>query len=96
VVAMLDGTPGLRCHRPDGAFYAFPDMTACLGRTTPGGARIGSDEDFIFALLSEAGVATVHGGAFLSPGHFRISFAAADEVLQEACHRIRRFCLALT
>jgi aspartate aminotransferase len=96
VVAMLDATPGLRCHRPNGAFYAFPDMTACLGRTTRGGVRIGSDEDFVFALLSEAGVATVQGGAFMFPGHFRISFAAADEVLEEACHRIRHFCLTLT
>jgi aspartate aminotransferase len=96
VVAMLDATPGLRCHRPEGAFYAFPDMTACLGRTTPGGARIETDADFVFALLSEAGVATVHGAAFMFPGHFRISFAAADEALEEACRRIRRFCEALS
>ena len=92
VVGMLDATPGLRCHMPEGAFYAFPDMTGCLGRTTAGGTRIGNDWDFAFALLSEAGVATVHGAAFMFPGHFRISFAASDEALREACHRIRRFC----
>jgi len=95
VVAMLDATPGLRCHMPEGAFYAFPDMTACLGRTTAGGTRIESDWDFVFALLSEVGVATVHGSAFMFPGHFRVSFAASDEVLEEACHRIRRFCEGL-
>lgn len=95
VVGMLNATPGLRCHLPEGAFYAFPDMTACIGRTTAGGTRIGGDLDFVLALLSEAGVATVHGEAFMFPGHFRISFAAADESLKEACERIRRFCEAL-
>jgi aspartate aminotransferase len=96
VVGMLDATPGLRCHRPEGAFYAFPDMTACLGRTTAGGSLIGNDWDFVFALLSEAGVATVHGAAFMYPGHFRISFAASDADLEEACRRIRTFCEGLT
>ena len=95
VVGMLDATPGLRCHLPEGAFYAFPDMTASLGRSTAAGTRIESDWDFVFALLSEAGVATVHGAAFMFPGHFRISFAAADENLREACNRIRRFCEGL-
>ena len=95
VVATLNATPGLRCHLPEGAFYAFPDMTQHLGRTTPGGATIASDLDFVFALLSEAGVATVHGSAFMFPGHFRISFAAADDLLDEACRRIRQFCEAL-
>jgi aspartate aminotransferase len=96
VVSMLDATPGLRCHKPEGAFYAFADMTGCLGRTTPKGERIGSDLDFVHALLSEQGVATVQGSAFLAPGYFRVSFAAADSALEEACHRIRRFCEALS
>lgn len=92
VVSLLDSTPGLRCHSPEGAFYAFPDMTACLDRTTRGGRRIGNDEDFVLALLEEEGVATVQGQAFMFPGHFRISFATSDENLAEACRRIRRFC----
>ena len=95
VVPLLDATPGLRCHMPEGAFYAFPDMTGCLGRTTTAGARIASDEDFVMALLTEAGVAAVHGSAFLYPGHFRLSFAAADDLLKEACARIRQFCEGL-
>ena len=95
VVGMLNATPGLRCHVPDGAFYAFPDMTACIGRTTAGGKLIENDWDFVFALLSENGVATVHGSAFLFPGHFRISFAADDAALAEACRRIATFCAAL-
>ena len=95
VVGMLNATPGLRCHMPEGAFYAFPDMTACLGRSTPAGTRIESDWDFAFALLSEGGVATVHGSAFMFSGHFRISFAASDTALEEACRRIRNFCEGL-
>ena len=96
VVAQLDATPHLRCHKPEGAFYAFPDMTGCLGKTTAGGAVIANDWHFVFALLSETGVATVHGAAFMFPGHFRISFAASDEDLAEACRRIRGFCEGLT
>jgi aspartate aminotransferase len=95
VVAQLDATPHLRCHMPEGAFYAFPDMTGCLGKTTAGGAVINNDWDFVFALLSETGVATVHGAAFMFPGHFRISFAASDADLTEACRRIRGFCEGL-
>ncbi|PZW51155.1 phosphonoalanine aminotransferase [Humitalea rosea] len=95
VVGMLNATPGLHCHVPEGAFYAFPDMTACIGRTTAGGTLLENDWDFVFALLSENGVATVHGSAFLFPGHFRISFAADDAALAEACRRIATFCAAL-
>jgi aspartate aminotransferase len=95
VVAALNATPRLRCHLPEGAFYAFPDMSACLGRTTAAGTRIDSDWDFVLALLSEAGVATVHGAAFMFPGHFRISFAAADAQLEDACRRICEFCEGL-
>ncbi|MBU8544201.1 MULTISPECIES: pyridoxal phosphate-dependent aminotransferase [Roseomonadaceae] len=95
IVAALDATPHLRCHLPEGAFYAFPDLTDCIGRTTAGGTKITSDWDFVLALLSEAGVATVHGSAFLFPGHFRLSFAAADTLLDEACRRIRTFCEGL-
>lgn len=70
-------------------------MTGCIGRTTPAGTRIGSDEDVALALLAEGGVAPVHGGAFLDPGHFQLSFAAADHMLGRACARIRRFCEGL-
>ena len=96
IVAALDATPHLRCHLPEGAFYAFPDLTDCIGRTTAGGTKITSDWDFVLALLSEGGVATVHGSAFLFPGHFRLSFAAADTLLDEACRRIRTFCEGLS
>jgi len=95
VVDMLNAAPGLRCHKPEGAFYVFPDMRGCIGKTTAGGKKIETDEDFTIALLEEVGVATVHGAAFLSPGHFRISYATSDDVLKEACTRIQKFCAGM-
>jgi len=95
VVDMLNAAPGLRCHKPEGAFYVFPDMRGCIGKTTAGGKKIETDEDFTIALLEEVGVATVHGAAFLSPGHFRISYATSDDVLKEACTRIKKFCAGM-
>jgi len=95
VVDMLNAAPGLRCHKPEGAFYVFPDMRGCIGKTTAAGKKIETDEDFTIALLEEVGVATVHGAAFLSPGHFRISYATSDDVLKEACTRIQNFCAGM-
>lgn len=95
VVEMLNAAPGLRCHKPEGAFYVFPSMQGCLGKTTAGGRTIGNDEEFCIALLEEEGVACVHGAAFMAPGYFRISYATSDEALQEACGRIQRFCKGL-
>jgi aspartate aminotransferase len=95
VVGMLNACPGLRCSTPEGAFYVFPALHGCLGKTSAGGARIEADEDFVIALLEEQGVAAVHGSAFLFPGHFRISYATDDASLIEACTRIRHFCEGL-
>ncbi len=92
---MLNAAPGITCHRPEGAFYVFPSIRGCLGKTTGRGAAITDDLAFVVALLDEEGVATVHGGAFMYPGHFRISYAADTEVLREACSRIQRFCAAM-
>ncbi len=95
VVDMLNQAPGIRCHKPEGAFYVYPSIHACLGRTTAGGRKIETDEDFVSALLEEEGVAAVHGSAFMFPGHFRISYATDDESLRKACTRIQRFCQGL-
>jgi aspartate aminotransferase len=92
VVEMLNAAPGIRCHKPEGAFYVFPSMQGCLGKTTAGGKAITNDEAFCLALLDEEGVACVHGAAFMAPGYFRISYATSDEALKEACTRIQRFC----
>lgn len=92
VVEMLNRCEGILCHKPEGAFYVFPSVHGCLGKTSAGGRKITTDEDFVVALLEEEGVAAVHGSAFMAPGHFRISYATDDESLREACARIQRFC----
>lgn len=95
VVAMLNEAPGVTCPVPEGAFYVYPSITGCMGKTTPAGTVIDTDEIFAKALLEEKGVAVVFGGAFgLSPC-FRVSYATADETLREACTRIQDFCAAL-
>lgn len=96
VVAMLNAAKGIRCHKPEGAFYVFPSIEGCLGRTSPGGRRLATDEDFVTALLEEEGVAAVHGTAFMAPGYMRISYATSTEALREACLRIQRFCANLS
>jgi aspartate aminotransferase len=96
VVALLNQAPGIICHKPEGAFYVFPAIHGCIGKTTPKGAKINNDEDFVIALLEETGVAAVHGSAFIYPGHFRISYATSTEALREACTRIHKFCESLT
>ncbi len=95
VVDMLNQAQGLNCPKPEGAFYVFPSMQGCIGKTTPRGKPIETDEDFVIALLDEEGVAAVHGSAFIYPGHFRISYATSTEALREACTRIQRFCASL-
>ncbi len=95
VVDMLNQAEGITCHKPEGAFYVFPAIHGCIGKTTPKGVKITNDEDFVIALLDEEGVAAVHGAAFVYPGHFRISYATSTEALREACTRIQRFCAAL-
>jgi aspartate aminotransferase len=95
VVEMLNAAPGIRCHKPEGAFYVFPSMQGCIGKTTKAGKRIETDEDFCIALLEEEGVACVHGAAFMYPGYFRISYATSDEQLVDACTRIQRFCAGM-
>ena len=95
VVDGLNACPGIHCHRPEGAFYVFPSVAGCLGRTTAGGRRIDSDEDFALALLEEAHVATVAGPGFGMSPYVRISTATSDALLTEACRRIRIFCEGL-
>jgi aspartate aminotransferase len=95
VVSMLNQAKGIRCPKPEGAFYVYPDISGCIGKATPAGTVISNDEVFATALLEETGVAVVFGAAFgLSP-NFRVSYATSDEILHEACARIQRFCAAL-
>jgi aspartate aminotransferase len=95
VVGMLNQAAGIRCPTPEGAFYVFPDIRGCLGKTSAGGKKIETDEDFCIGLLEEHGVAAVHGAAFMFPGHFRISYATDDASLRDACTRIQAYCAGL-
>ncbi|CAH2601452.1 Aspartate/prephenate aminotransferase [Rhodovastum atsumiense] len=96
VVEMLNQAPGITCHKPEGAFYVFPSVHGCIGKTSRKGAKITDDESFVIALLDEEGVAAVHGAAFMFPGHFRISYATDTDSLREACRRIQHFCQGLS
>lgn len=96
VVSMLNDAPGLDCQTPVGAFYVYPSCKDLMGRKTPAGKVIETDQDFVTYLLEDKGVACVHGEAFgLSP-HFRISYATSTEALEEACKRIQAACQALS
>ena len=95
VVSMLNQTKGLRCPTPEGAFYVYPSCAEAIGRVSPTGKTIETDEDFVSELLETEGVAAVHGSAFGLGPNFRISYATSNQLLEEACHRIQRFCGAL-
>lgn len=90
VVSMLNQTPGLRCPRPEGAFYVYPDCAGLIGKTTPDGKVLANDEDVAAYFLEAEGVAVVHGAAFGGSPAFRISYATSDAALEEACKRIQR------
>ncbi|RCL03473.1 MAG: aspartate aminotransferase [Candidatus Tokpelaia sp. JSC161] len=95
IVNMLNKAEGLSCSVPDGAFYAYPSCANLIGKRSADGRLIETDEDFVRALLEFESVAVVHGSAFgLSP-HFRVSYAASEEHLEEAGKRIQRFCASL-
>jgi aspartate aminotransferase len=96
VVSMLNQASGLSCPRPEGAFYVYPDCSGLIGKTSPGGKLLDSDEAVAAYLLETEGVAVVHGAAFgLSPA-FRISYATSTKALEEACRRIQRACAAVS
>jgi aspartate aminotransferase len=95
VVDMLNEAPGIRCHRPEGAFYVYPSCADVIGRRTPEGAELRDSEAFARYLLEREGVAAVHGAAFGLDPYLRISYATATELLEEACARIVRACEAL-
>ena len=94
-VRLLNEAEGLTCPTPQGAFYVYPGCAALLGRRTPEGAVLESDEDVARYLLEAAGVAVVHGAAFGLEPYFRISYATSTEALAEACARIGRATRAL-
>jgi aspartate aminotransferase len=95
VVKAFSATPGVTCHNPEGAFYAFASCEGLLGKRTPQGKTIESALDFEAYLLDQANVAVLGGESYGVPGFFRISFASSMEVLEECCSRIARACAEL-
>lgn len=92
VLARLGEVKELRCHKPEGAFYIFPNISQLIGKTTKGGRKIETDVDFVMALVDEHHVATVQGAAYGMSPFFRISYATSTEKLAEGCARIAQFC----
>ena len=92
VVSMLNQTNGITCPVPEGAFYVFPSCADIIGKKSPSGKTIETDEDFVTELLESEGVAVVHGSAFGLGPNFRISYATSEKLLTDACQRIQRFC----
>jgi aspartate aminotransferase len=95
VVDLLNQAPGIRCHRPEGAFYVYPSCAGVIGRRTPDDTELADSEGFARYLLEAEGVAAVHGTAFGLDPYLRISYATATELLEDACRRIIRACEAL-
>ncbi|MGE0194156.1 MAG: aminotransferase class I/II-fold pyridoxal phosphate-dependent enzyme, partial [Methylocystis sp.] len=95
VVSMLNQAKYLKCPTPEGAFYVFPSCAEAIGRKTPEGKVIESDEDFVTELLGTQGVAVVHGSAFGVGPNFRVSYAASNALLEDACRKIQAFCGSL-
>jgi aspartate aminotransferase len=91
-VSMLNQANGIRCPKPEGAFYVYPSCAGTMGKTAPTGKRLATDEDFVTELLEAEGVAVVQGTPFGVGPAFRISYATATSALEQACARIQRFC----
>ncbi|MEO8136146.1 MAG: pyridoxal phosphate-dependent aminotransferase [Betaproteobacteria bacterium] len=96
VVETLNRAPGIACHRPEGAFYVFPSCAGTLGKRTPDGKILTSDDDFVAYLLDAQNLAVLQGSAYGMPQFFRISFAASSAQLEEGCARLVRACEALS
>jgi aspartate aminotransferase len=95
-VSMLNQAKGIQCPRPEGAFYVYPSCAGTIGKKTPDGKVIKDDTDFVNYLLEAEGLSVVQGSAFGQGPAFRISYATATDILEEAGRRIQRACAALS
>jgi aspartate aminotransferase len=87
MVRLLSDIPDVHVLEPQGAFYAFPNLSAYVGRTIRG-ATPADTLGLCGLLLDQAKVAVVPGEAFDAPGYARMSFALGDDDLGEGCRRI--------
>ena len=89
ILGLLVEIPGFKTNQPQGAFYIFPDISYYFGKIIKG-TTINTASDFSMYLLEKANVATVTGEAFGNPNCVRISYAASEEAIKEACKRIKK------
>ena len=89
ILGLIAEIPGFKTNQPQGAFYVFPDISYYFGKIIKG-TTINTASDFSMYLLEKANVATVTGEAFGNPNCIRISYAASEEAITEACKRIKK------
>ena len=89
IVSLLNEIPRVNCDLPGGAFYAFPDFSAYIGKSYQG-AQVTDSFDLANLFLNEAKVVTVPGDGFGAPGHIRFSYPMARDVIREGINRVRK------
>ncbi len=90
MVKLLRAIPHVQCREPKGAFYAFPDVSAYVGKTTPEGKLLATDVELCDWLLDAGKVAVVPGSGFGAPGHVRLSYACSMANIEDGVGRIAR------
>ncbi len=96
MVDALNDIPNVRCFKPGGAFYVFPDVSAYLGKTSPNGTVIATSTDLSLYLIEAVGIATVPGDAFGEPDGIRLSYACAMSDLVESVARLKKGLVSLS
>jgi aspartate aminotransferase len=96
IVELLRAIPGVACYDPEGAFYAFPDVSAYVGKTAPGGKVIGTDVALCDYLLDTGRVAVVPGSGFGAPGFVRLSYATSMKNIKSGVERMADALAKLT
>ena len=93
---MLNKAPGIHCHKPEGAFYVYPSIQGCIGKTSAAAGRSTTDEDFVLALLDEDGRRRgARRGVLLSRAISASATPTRRRSCGEACTRIQHFCQGL-
>lgn len=92
---LLSAIPGVKCPKPTGAFYTFPDVSAYFGKKGPNGEVLDSAAALATSLLESKGVAVVPGEDFEGPEHVRLSFATDEKSIREGIGRIHEFLTGL-
>ena len=96
VIDKLNSINGISCILPEGAFYAYPNVSGLIGKKTQNGKILNNDAEIVEWLLESAEVAAVPGVAFGLEPYFRVSYATSLEVLKEAMNRIEKAVLTLS